>query len=89
MLGGALLVIGGVTLSFVAFVLVSYFVAAKIYTKVTGDPEPHRFLTKIPYVGHLFANMDHSGSNGDAPKIANGSGYEDESASDESLAHTD
>ncbi|XP_021968480.1 uncharacterized protein LOC110863469 isoform X2 [Folsomia candida] len=88
LLGGILLVVGGITLSFVSFVLVSYFVITKIYTKLTGDPAPHRFLTKVPYIGHLFANMDHLGSNGDAPKVPNGSN-EDEPPSDESLAHTD
>jgi len=86
-LGGALLIVGGITLSFVSFLLVSCLIATKIYTFITGDPAPYKLLTRLPYIGHFFANMDHSGSNGDAPKIPNG--YEEESASDESLAHTD
>jgi hypothetical protein len=81
-------ILGGITLSFVSCLLVSYYVATKIYTLLTGDPAPHKYLTRLPYIGHFFANMDHSGSNGDAAKIPNG--YEEESAaSDESLAHTD
>jgi len=93
-LGGALLIVGGITLSFVSFLLVSYFVAAKLYTMITGDPAPHKYLTRLltrlPYIGQFFANMDHTGSNGDASKFPNGDfPNEEESASDESLANTD
>jgi hypothetical protein len=87
-LGGALLLIGFITLCCVSVGLVGYFVAAKAYTFVTGDQNPHRFLAKLPIIGHLFANLEHTESNGDAPKIPNG--YEEEEVpSDDSLAHTD
>jgi len=89
-LGGSLLIVGLITLSFVSAGLVAYFVVAKIYTMITGDKEPHKILSKLPYIGYLFTNLDHAGSNGDAAKIPNGpNGYEEDSASDESLAHTD
>lgn len=66
----------------------AYFFAAKVYTFITGDREPHRFLKKIPVIGYLFTSWDHAGSNGDALKIPNGY-EEDDAASDDSLAHTD
>lgn len=79
---------GFFTLTAVSFGLVSYLVVSKLYTFVTGDTEPQRFLTKLPFIGYLFANTEHSGANGDAVKIP--TGFEDEDqASDESLAHTD
>lgn len=87
-LGGVLLIVGFFTLSAVSCGLLAYLVASKVYTYFTGDTEPQRYLAKLPLIGYLFANIDHSGANGDAVKIPNG--FEgDDAASDESLAHTD
>lgn len=73
-----------------SFGLVAYLVVSKVYTYLTGDTEPQRYLAKLPLIGYLFANIDHSGANGDAVKIPNGAYEEDDpAASDESLAHTD
>jgi len=86
-LGGVLLIVGFFTLTFVSFGLVGYLVLSKVYTYFTGDTEPQRYLAKLPVIGYLFANIDHSGANGDAVKIPNG--MEDDDAGDENLAHTD
>lgn len=87
-LGGVLLIVGFFTLTAVSCGLVAYLVVSKLYTFATGDTEPQRYLAKLPLIGYLFANIDHSGANGDAVKIPNGF-EEDDAGSDESLAHTD
>jgi len=87
-LGGVLLVVGFFTLTFVSCGLLAYLATTKVYSFITGDKEPHRFLTRLPIIGPFFVSFEHSGTNGDAMKIPNG--YEDDdTASDESLAHTD
>jgi hypothetical protein len=87
-LGGVLLIVGFFTLTAVSCGLIAYLVVSKLYTFATGDTEPQRYLAKLPLIGYLFANIDHSGANGDAVKIPNGF-EEDDAGSDESLAHTD
>lgn len=68
-LGGVLLIVGIFTLTGVVFGLSGCLVVSKLYTLVTGDTEPQRYLTKLPLIRYLFANMDHTGANGDAVKV--------------------
>jgi len=82
-LGGALLIVGFITLGFVSVGLVTYFVATRTYTFITGDKNPHRYLAKLPLIGHLFVNMEHAESNGEAAKIINGYSEDEELPGDE------
>lgn len=86
-LGGALLIVGCITLGFVSVGLLAYFVATRTYTLITGDKNPHRYLAQLPLIGHLFVNLDHSDSNGEAAKIVNGySEEEEQQQGDDNLA---
>lgn len=80
--------VGIFTLTGVFFGLLGCLVVSKLYTLATGDTEPQRYLTKLPFIGYLFANMDHTGANGDAVKILNDF-EEDNAESDESYVHSD